>query len=162
MPKQLMLVRHGKATPGFSGQSDFDRKLTESGQQDAFQMASRIRNKDFFPELLITSPAARALETALKFSEVWQSPGEITTDITIYEADSRHLLDVINNISDSVDSVALFGHNPGITDFASYLTGADIPDMPTSAVVWIEFPFEEWKYISQQTGTMLLFDYPGS
>jgi phosphohistidine phosphatase len=161
MPKQLMLVRHGKATHGFSEKSDFDRRLTDSGRRDAREMALKIKGKDFFPELLISSPAARALETAIQFADVWASPADsIRRDISIYEADTKSLLDVVLNIDDNLDKVTLFGHNPGITDLASYLTGANSPAMPTAAVVWIEFPFEEWKFISQETGTILLFDYP--
>lgn len=156
-----MLVRHGKATHGFSEKSDFDRKLTASGRRDATVMALKIKEKEFFPELLISSPAARALETAVQFAEVWASPADvIKRDISIYEADTKSLLNVVVNIDDTLDKVALFGHNPGITDLANYLTGAEGPDMPTSAVVWIEFPVEEWKYISQETGTILLFEYP--
>ncbi len=163
MAKQLMLVRHGKATHGFSEKSDFDRKLTESGRQDAIEMALKVKDSQFFPELIISSPAARALETAIRFANVWKSPVEaISRDISIYEADTKSLLDVIVNIDDNYEKVALFGHNPGITDLASYLAGANSPDMPTAAVVWIEFAVEEWKYISQDTGTILLFDYPQS
>lgn len=161
MPKQLMLVRHGKATHGFSENSDFDRKLTISGRQDATEMALKIKQKEFFPELIISSPAARAIETAEQFAEIWTSAAEaIHRDISIYEADTKSLLEVLVNIDDDLDKVALFGHNPGITDLASYLTGATGLEMPTSAVVWIEFPVEEWKYISQDTGTLLLFEYP--
>jgi phosphohistidine phosphatase len=163
MPKQLVLVRHGKAAHGSTGQSDFDRELKASGQTDAMEMALKFKKEKFFPDLLISSPAARALATAVQFAKVWDLPAEaIETNIAVYEADTKSLFDVVMNIEDSFDKVALFGHNPGLSDLVSYLTGTEYLDLPTSAVVWIEFPVEEWKDISQHTGTILIVDYPKS
>jgi phosphohistidine phosphatase len=164
MAKRLLLIRHGKANDSLPGSSDFTRTLTESGIADVYKMAERLKNNLEVPEVVISSPAARALSTALRFSEAWGlPPADISTDLSIYEAEMKTLLAVANKIDNSFQSAAIFGHNPGITEFANYLTSDDgIPNMPTCSVVVIDFPFDDWEQLSYQTGTILLFDYPKS
>jgi phosphohistidine phosphatase len=163
MAKRLFLIRHGKANDGLRGSSDFTRTLTESGAADASMMAERLKDEGLVPEHLVSSPAARALSTAQRFASAWGIPAaDITTELWIYEADVQSLLAVLNKLDNAYQSVALVGHNPGITEFANYLTDEGIPDLPTSGVVVIDFPFNDWRQLSQQTGDVLLFDYPKS
>jgi phosphohistidine phosphatase len=163
MAKRLFLIRHGKAHDGLSGSSDFTRTLRESGKADSYNMAVRLAKKGIVPEQVISSPALRALSTAIRFSEVWGFPtANIRTDLSIYEAQLKTLLAISNKLDNVFKSAAIFGHNPGITDFANYLTDDSIANMPTSSVVVIDFPFDDWKYLSYQTGNILLFDYPKS
>jgi phosphohistidine phosphatase len=164
MAKRLFLIRHGKANNAQPGSSDFTRTLTDSGIADAYKMAERLKEKLELPQMMISSPAARALSTALRFSEAWEFPSaDISTELSIYNAEMKTLLAVANKIDNSFGSAAIFGHNPGITEFANYLTSDDgIPNMPTCSVVVIDFPFDDWAQLSYQNGTILLFDYPKS
>lgn len=161
MGKRLFLIRHGKANDPTSGSSDFVRTLKESGKADAHLMAERLKNQGMVPTHIISSPAARALGTAKVFSEVWGlATLDIKTELFIYEADITSLLSILNNLNNAFHDVAIFGHNPGITEFANYLTDEGIVNMPTSGVVVIDFPFDDWRQLSQQTGDVVLFDYP--
>lgn len=163
MAKRLFLIRHSKANEGLPGSSDFTRTLKESGKADSQMMAERLMEKGLVPKHIISSPAARALSTAKVFSEVWGlAAAEITTEIFIYEADIQSLLSICNKLDNKINSVAIFGHNPGITEFANYLTDEGIVNMPTSSVVVIDFPDNNWKSLNYQTGGVLLFDYPKS
>jgi phosphohistidine phosphatase len=85
---------------------------------------------------------------------------QIKQDISIYEAETPALLNVVNTIDNRYQRAAMFGHNPGFTDFANYLTDANIHNLPTCGVVLIEFPVDDWNEISNGTGTLLDFDYP--
>ncbi|MCX2451489.1 histidine phosphatase family protein [Pedobacter sp. PLR] len=163
MGKQLLLIRHGKSDWGNSHISDFERPLNARGLRNAPEMAGRILAKNLVPQLLVSSPAVRALTTARNFAEVWnKSLNRIQEETSIYEANVMTLLKVVNNLSDKHDRVALFGHNPGLTEFANYLSNANIYNIPTCGTVLMEFPFEKWAQLSNHTGNLLAFDFPKS
>lgn len=126
-------------------------------------MATRILQQDLVPQLIVSSPALRALTTARHFAQVWDRPlSQIQEETSIYEANTTALLKVVNQLSNKFEKVVLFGHNPGLTDFANYLSNANIYNIPTCGTVLMEFPFEDWKQLSHHTGTLLKFDYPKS
>jgi phosphohistidine phosphatase len=163
MTKQLLLVRHGKSEWGNAHLADFDRPLNPRGHRNAPEMASRLLNKQFTPQVIVSSPALRAITTARHFSQVWNIPeNHLAEDPNIYEAGTKALLKVVNELDNQYDKVALFGHNPGFTDFANYLTNAGIYNIPTCGTVLIEFLTNDWKEVSHSTGSPILFDYPKS
>jgi len=163
MSKQLLLVRHGKSEWGNAHLPDFDRPLNPRGHRNAPEMASRIAYKDLIPELIVSSPAMRAITTARHFSQVWEIPEDrFQEEEDIYEANTTTLLKVVNGLDNKYDKIALFGHNPGFTDFANYLTNAGIYNIPTCGTVLISFDTDDWKEISHSTGTLVEFDYPKS
>jgi len=163
MAKQLLLVRHGKSDWGNQHLDDFDRPLNSRGLRNAPEMAMRLLDKDMVPELIVSSPALRALTTAKNFAQVWNKPlSQIREEGAIYEANISTLLSIVNKLDDKLERVALFGHNPGFTEFANYLSNSNLHNIPTCGVVLIEFPFEEWKLVSLHTGSMEHFDYPKS
>jgi phosphohistidine phosphatase len=163
MTKQLLLIRHGKSEWGNSHLADFDRPLNPRGHRNAPEMAARLAYKQFIPDLMVSSPALRAITTARHFSQVWKMPAEqIQEEPSVYEADVKTLLKVINNFDNKYDKIALFGHNPGFTDFANYLTDLEIYNIPTCGTVLIEFMTDNWQEASHSTGSLIAFDYPKS
>jgi phosphohistidine phosphatase len=161
MAKHLLLVRNGKSDKDNIHLKDFDRPLNHRGNKNAVAMAEKLKNKQITTPFIISSPALRALSTAKHFARVWNLPQEeIQTDINIYEANITALLQVVNGLKDEADHIALFGHNPGFTDFANYLSDAKIYNMPTSGVVMIKFDVDSWQEISHHSGTMVLFEFP--
>jgi phosphohistidine phosphatase len=160
MAKQLLLIRHAKSDWGNAGLRDFDRPLNKRGRNNAPEMAARMVKQDIFPEHIISSPALRAITTAGFFAQAWKIPiKEIQLEPSIYEAGIKSLMVVINNLPNQFNRVALFGHNPGLTDLTNYFDG-HLDNMPTCSVVLIEFPFDDWAMISAATGKIRLFDYP--
>lgn len=163
MAKQLLLVRHGKSEWGNAHLPDFERPLNPRGHRNAPEMASRLAFKDLIPQFIVSSPATRAITTARHFSQVWEIPTDhLQQEQEIYEADPTTLLKIVNNLDDKYSRIALFGHNPGFTDFVNYLTGAGIYNIPTCGTVLISFNTDNWKEISHSTGTLTDFDYPKS
>ena len=161
--KQLFIVRHAKSDWGDANLRDFDRPLNHRGHKNAPEMVSRLMEKSIKPDAIVSSPALRAFTTAKYFAAGWQLPAEqLNTNANIYEASLKSLLKVINDFDAEFDQVALFGHNPGLTDLLNYLTGEYISNMPTCSIAIIEFPFDDWKLISSGTGNLVLFDYPKS
>ncbi|MGY4385108.1 phosphohistidine phosphatase [Pedobacter sp. UYP24] len=161
--KHLLLIRHGKSEWGNAHLQDFDRPLNPRGHRDAPEMATRILQKGLVPQLIVSSPAHRAITTAHHFEEVWhRSIHPIMQNDAIYEADVPNLLRVVNDFDNAYQSVVMFGHNPGFTDFANYLSNANIHNIPTCGVVLLEFPANDWQEIGNGTGTLIDFDYPKS
>lgn len=161
--KHLLIIRHAKSDWGDFNLKDFDRPLNHRGHKNAPEMVNHLVAKSIKPDAIVSSPALRAITTAKYFAAGWNfDANKLTTNPAIYEANTKTLLNIINNFDNNLDSIALFGHNPGLTDLLNYLTEEHISNMPTCSVAIIEFPFEEWKLISVDTGNLVLFDYPKS
>ncbi|WP_442588306.1 SixA phosphatase family protein [Pedobacter sp. AW31-3R] len=161
MGKRIILVRHGKSDWADHNMTDFERPLNHRGHKNSLEMAERANNKGIIPELIVSSPAKRAITTAQHFSEVWNMPEDhIQLEPTIYEANPTALLHVLNGLDNKHDTIALFGHNPGLTDFSNFLADAHIYNIPTAGTVIIDFPFEDWALVSHHTGSLASFDFP--
>lgn len=159
MAKQLLLVRHGKSDWGNLDLKDFDRPLNKRGKENAPEMAERLVKRGFKFDLIVSSPAKRAKSTAKYFAKAYHID-DVIYEESIYEANSRTLLNLVNGFDNSADTIIMFGHNPGFTDFANELSNADIYNIPTSGMVLIAFPFDKWEMISKGTGELVFFDYP--
>ena len=160
MSKYLYLIRHAKSD-WTGGLPDHERPLNHRGKRDAPQMASRLSQQAPQPEVLLSSPAQRALSTAQYFADVLLYPkDQIQVDEKIYEADVTTLLHIINTFDHPSNCLALFGHNPGISLFASYLSDGIYRDFPTCAVALFQFDCQHWAEISHGTGFLRWFSYP--
>lgn len=161
--KQLIIVRHAKSDWGDFNLKDFDRPLNHRGHKNAPEMVERLVAKSIKPDVIVSSPALRAITTAKYFATGWDfTADQLKTNPSIYESSAKTLLSVINGFDDEFEKIALFGHNPGLTDLVNYLTDEYLANMPTCSVAIIEFPFDEWKLISSDTGNLVLFDFPKS
>ncbi|KAF0151895.1 MAG: phosphohistidine phosphatase SixA [Ignavibacteria bacterium] len=159
--KYICLIRHAKSSWADPTQTDFERTLNERGEKDAPKMARLVYSKNIFPELMISSPATRAFSTAEIFAEEFgYSVEKIISDARIYESSTRELLEVVQQISDNYKTVFLFGHNPGITNFANLLSYKPIVDMPTCAIVALELNIENWSNAERFCGRLILQEYP--
>lgn len=155
--KKLLLIRHAKATHE-TGYVDFERPLQERGLQDAAIMAARLKEKNLIPQILVASPALRTLSTANVFSQHLAIP-QAQTNKDIYEATTLSLVKVINALPNEYDFIALVGHNPGMSDVLYYLT-RQLQDVPTCAMMLIEFDTDSWMEIIEDAGKLVEYDYP--
>ncbi|MFC5282700.1 SixA phosphatase family protein [Pedobacter alpinus] len=161
MSKKLLLVRHAKSDWADIGLRDFDRPLNKRGLENAPEMGQRIYVKQIIPDKIVSSPALRALTTAKIFAKEWKMDiNTITLNLDIYEASLKSLLNVVTELNDDDDYIALFGHNNAITDLVIYLTDADLFNIPTCGMALIDLPFESWKMVSKGTGSLVFYDYP--
>lgn len=159
--KKLLLIRHAKSSWKQAETADFDRPLNKRGLQDAPMMGKRLAANRAAPDLLLSSPANRAISTAIKLAEALQySEAKIQIEPKIYEASTKDLLQIIQNLPDTVQDVILVGHNPAISMLSSRLNGGITHDMPTCGVAQLELPITHWAEAGEQGGRMLYFDYP--
>ena len=111
--KTLYLVRHAKSDWGNAHTGDFQRTLNHRGLKAAPYMAALLKEKKVFPELVISSPANRALTTAEFFCEILGYPKELIQQrMEIYEGGAGQLLKIVQQINDNCKTALLFGHNP--------------------------------------------------
>jgi phosphohistidine phosphatase len=124
-------------------------------------MGRRLVGRGIEVELVLSSPATRAQQTAEALAEELLYPwDEIVTEESLYEADSEEILAVIEEQDDWVDSVMVVGHNPGLTSLANYLGRIDIENVPTSGVVELRYDVSSWSRIASTAPTDVRFDYP--
>jgi phosphohistidine phosphatase len=159
--KKLYLVRHAKSDRNIPGMPDFERPLNSRGRMDAPIMGDLLKGMKAIPDMIISSPATRALATARIIAEHMGYPlKKIIIEEEIYEAWRENLVDVIMRAPDTADAVMLIGHNPGLQLLADFLTDFNYENIPTCGVAGIELNIENWKDISQKCGRLLFFEYP--
>ena len=139
--KTLLLVRHAKSDWPVDVE-DFDRPLNDLGRINAPKMARLLKDNSVEIDAFITSPAERAKQTCELFSEVFQKPYD--TDATLYNPRESNFESLIFGLDNSINSVALFSHNNGISNFANSLTD-EIVNLPTSGVVAYQVDCDHWR-----------------
>lgn len=159
--KTLILIRHAKSSWDQPGLSDFDRTLNDRGKKDAPEMAKRLKEKGIVIDHLVSSPAKRARKTAKYFAEEFGFAKEdIKLVEELYGATPSAFLNAVSVSNDKYNTVALFSHNPGITEFASSLTNVRVDDMPTCAMFALQVNANRWKDFENAEKKFLFFDYP--
>jgi phosphohistidine phosphatase len=159
--KTLILVRHAKSSWEDKNATDFERTLNNRGKKDAPFMADILKNKNVKIDLILSSPAIRALSTAIIFAkEFGISEEEIVANKDIYEAGRKDLLKILLETDDSVDHLILFGHNPGLTYLSNYLCNFETDNIPTCGIVCMQLDFDSWKYLGNKTCSLKFFEYP--
>lgn len=159
--RDLFIIRHAKSDWSFDV-SDFDRPFNTRGFTDAAAIAEQLDNYLVKPHLLVSSPAKRAITTAQLFAGQLKIPiADIQTDQRIYEALPNTLLKVINEFDNAYQSIALFGHNPGLTLLSNYLTDEQIYNLPTCGLLHIRFDdTNDWASVSGGMGSQRWFVFP--
>jgi phosphohistidine phosphatase len=123
-------------------------------------MGKRLAKRDVKPDLVVSSPALRALTTAqLIAEEVGYKRKDIVVDDRLYASNPDDLLAVIRELDKKLDRVMLVGHNPEFTDLAHRLS-SEIIDMPTSAVAEISFDTKAWSDVGEIEPARAMLDYP--
>ncbi len=159
--KTLYLVRHAKSSWDYPELADIDRPLNSRGERNAPEMGKRLRSKGIKPDLLLSSPANRALTTAHEIARAIGYPIEaVQSSRDIYHAGEAELLRIVQKQDDALSSLMVFGHNPGFTWFANSLAGENMLNIPTAGIVAIKFDCASWRDVKYQFGRLDFFDFP--
>ena len=159
--KILHIVRHGKSSWDFEDISDIDRPLSTRGINNAYLMAKKLAERNVKPDLLISSPANRALYTATIFARVMKLPYDrLHIEDRIYMGYTDDILDLIHKQDDTHNEILIFGHKPAFTSLANHLVSDPIDNIPTAGVVSLTFKTGTWTEISRKRATQDFFDYP--
>ena len=158
--KTLFLIRHAKSSWDDTALPDKDRPLGDRGRRDAPKMGKRLAKRDVKPDLILSSPARRALTTAeIVAKKLDYKLKDIVVDDRLYAGAVHDLLNVIHKLGDKPKRVILFGHNPELTEFAHRLS-SEITHMPTCAVAEFTFNAKSWSNIGKAKLAKVALDYP--
>ena len=159
--KSIYIVRHAKSSWADLSAKDIDRPLNKRGIRDAPVMSKMCKDRNVIPDLMITSNAKRASETSLYFAkELGISEDQIVINGKLYHAPEDTYFEEAQILNDDINSVMMFGHNPGITYLANSVTDQYIDNVPTCGVLIIESTVDSWMELDPMNCRLVDFLYP--
>jgi phosphohistidine phosphatase len=166
MSRELWLLRHGKAER-FDSSEDYDRPLKGRGKHDAKRMGEWLKEAQLLPDLVISSPATRAISTAKIVCDVIGiEHKQIQREKRLYDEGLVRVKSVLADCPATFIRVLLVGHNPELEDLLMYLVNeTDLPDnkklFPTAALAQLMLP-DDWARLEKGCAQLLSFTYPKS
>lgn len=158
--KKLILIRHAKSSWEDPLLDDHERPLNDRGHRDAPQMAQRLKEKEVIADLIISSTAVRAKATAYITAERLDFPKEeILIRKDLYHTSENEMLKVLTRLPDTLNTVLLIGHNPGLNDLIIRL-GGKIKDLPTAGQFAFSFDTSKWSEIDAENSKVWFVDHP--
>jgi phosphohistidine phosphatase len=153
--KTLLLMRHGKSSWKEKDLKDRKRPLSKRGRRNAPQMGKLLIEKELVPQLILTSSALRARQTADLLAEASGYQGEIREIDDLYMAEADEILDVVKDAPNGLERIMVIGHNPGMESLLPMLTG-NIEALPTAAIAYLALPVDDWKKVGKKTKAELV------
>ena len=161
MHRRLYIIRHGKSSWDHYGLEDIDRPLANRGIRNAGDMAERLKAMDRVPRLILSSPASRALNTALLMSKAWGlSPDQLQIHDSLYMAYPSEIEKVVAGAPPEIFDLAIYGHNPSFTAYANSFLELPLDNLPTAGVVIVTLESEKWGGIGRKHVKETYVDYP--
>lgn len=159
--KTIYFVRHAKSSWDHPMLQDFDRPLNPRGLRDAPFMGKLLHAKGAKPDVLISSPAQRALHTARFFAEAMgHDPDSVQQEPQIYEAYPETIFFFIQALPNEHQEIFLFGHNPTWTSLANQFSEEFLSNIPTCGVFKVEAAVDDWAAFTRHTGALTAFHFP--
>jgi phosphohistidine phosphatase len=160
--KTILLMRHAKAEPGTAGQRDYDRVLSGRGTEDAARMGRAIARLSLVPGVIVSSPAARAKETAEGAAKAMGFAGTIKMERALYNAPGDVWISVLRTLPAAADVALVVAHSPGVAEAAALLCRAesDSFDVATGAVLAFDDDAERWRDVGEGGASMRWFLRP--
>lgn len=176
--RTLYLLRHGKSSWKDPGLDDFDRPLAKRGRRAAATLGEYLHRHGLLPALILCSPAKRTRQTLEGLQQALAAPIPTRFERAIYLAEAETLLRRLRGLSDSLSSVMVIGHNPGLENLAMLLTrdeegavpgGAGLTGeaatlrqrmaakFPTGTVAVIDADIDHWRELGPGCGTLRAF-----
>lgn len=155
------MIRHAKSSWQNSGEiADVNRPLALRGVNDAQAMSSRLKQGAVRFEKILASSGIRALHTAVMFTKNLNlDPVIIEIDASLYLPSRHEILEAIHKVDDDVNCVAIFTHDPGISDFA-YHTDGRVEHVVTTGVLHYKLNTESWREVSFENLRFQSYDFP--
>jgi phosphohistidine phosphatase len=160
--KTILLLRHAKAEALVPGQRDFDRPLASRGRDDAQLMGRVLAKLGCVPDAIVSSPAARAKETAEGAARAMKFGGKIIMEPALYDAAGEVWLDTLRAVASGAASALLVAHEPGMSEAAGLLCGGDAGtfDIPTAGLLSLEVNLERWRDLAEGDAALRWFLRP--
>jgi phosphohistidine phosphatase len=159
--KTLYIVRHGKAMLRATDQGgDFDRQLIEKGIRRTTKLVEHLNKIGENVELIISSPAIRAIETAKIIASGLHYPiAKLLIEKGLYTESESHIFDLLSQTSNDISKLMVVGHNPTLTNFLNYFLEIPIDWLKMSSVACLHFDTDDWTEITK-VDVRLAYLYP--
>jgi phosphohistidine phosphatase len=157
--KTVLLLRHGKSKRGPQYATDYERPLAGRGKRDAYRMGEFLVEREIVPHLILSSPAERARQTALRCVEAADYQGELRFQESLYFSGEGAYLELLWELDDSLGSVLFVGHNPDIESLVETFCNRYVR-MPTAALVRIDLDVESWADVYEGGGKLAWVQLP--
>jgi len=158
--KEIYLIRHAKAEDFSEGLSDFERSLKKKGLKDIQTIGSYLALQGISPDVILSSCAMRAQESALKLAERLSFKGVQYFLEELYYAPYEDVLNIIMAQEKSCEKLFIIGHNPQLNELINALSKEFISKVPTMGVVALRFDIDEWSELEKTKGSLEFFIYP--
>jgi len=160
--KYLYIIRHAKAEQHVTGKEDYDRNLSNKGRERALKLSKWLNSTSSKIEKFICSSSLRTIQTAEIINNELLEKVTINVESKLYGASEEEILNYLIFLDDSINSIALVGHEPGLRQLAIYLTGGyskGLEDVlnkhfSTSSAFVIVMNIKRWDQISERIGIL--------
>ena len=152
--KQLLLLRHAKSSWQDPALDDHQRPLNKRGQRDAPRMGNLIVSQQLVPDLIVSSSALRARQTAAAVALCCGDPDLVQETDQLYLAPPSDYLSLLADLDDAHQRVLLVGHNPGISQLVEQLCG-QASGMPTAALAALTVDIDCWTLLDSTDSIQL-------
>jgi phosphohistidine phosphatase len=148
--KTLLLMRHAKSSFRESEMPDFERPLSKRGEKDAPRMGKLLKDKDLTPDLILSSTAQRASQTAEMVADKSKYEHEIVFVNDFYLGEPDAYMKALSDLGEeNTDIVLVVGHNPGLETLLQLMTDK-VASLPTAAIAQLEVPIRNWKALNNE------------
>ncbi len=159
--KTLYILRHAKSSWDEPEKSDFDRSLKMRGINDVKLLAKKVKGDTDGIDLIISSPANRAIHTAILFAQAVGFPmDKLLIKENLYETTELEVQKLVKSLPDNLNKVMIVGHNPTSTHFTNLFLKETIFNIPTSGLVGLTFSVDKWVDIERGNLCASFFDFP--
>ena len=153
--KTLLLMRHAKSSWKDTELSDIDRPLSKRGKKDAPQMGALLLEKELVPQIILSSPAVRARQTAELLAAACEFTGDVQYLDSFYLAEPAAYVEGLVALPDDIELAMVIGHNPGLEGLLQMISGR-IESLPTSTIAYLSVPISSWHELRSDTEGELL------
>jgi phosphohistidine phosphatase len=161
--RTLYLLRHGKAESGAPGGRDYDRALAPRGLRESARMGVHLAECSDPPSWFLCSPAKRAAETLARVRESLPLGEDGEFQQHLYLASDEQIFESVCEVDDTVDSLLVVGHNPGLEQLAASLARPPEvephawapPNFPTAALAMLRFDVDRWFDLAPRRGEIV-------
>jgi phosphohistidine phosphatase len=148
--KTLLLLRHAKSSWKQPELHDHDRPLNKRGKKEAPKVGRYLKENDLVPQLILSSTARRAKDTAQAAADESGFPGQIDLYQDLYLSDTACYLDILRCLPDEADRVLVVGHNPELDELLTLLTDVT-QHMTTASLAQVNLPITSWQELNEAT-----------
>lgn len=159
--KLLYVLRHAKSSWDDPALADHDRPLAPRGRRDAERLAGFLRREEIAPALVLCSSSLRTRQTLAAILPSLDGDVQLSIEHDLYGADAERLLERLRAVPETVPSVLLIGHNPGLLELALSLArpGSELgrlrEGLPTAALVTLAITPVAWQQVAPGEAELL-------